>query len=329
MKMSSISLSVLSASLLSTTAIVPAKAATISTGTTCSLVQAIEAANTNTAVGGCAAGAAGRDRIVVTSDVVLSAANNGLNGLPVILEDLIITANGATRSIQRSTVVGTPNFRFLEIGNATVAPTVTISNISRQSGHVNGPVNIFGLGGVGGGCILLNNGALKITDGILQECIAEGDDSPTGNGGNATGGAIYAAAGSLEIKDSSLVLNQALGGAATATGALPGSATGGAIDAVGLTSLTIEDSVLDSNFATGGAGVGSGGHATGGAVTFLGSSGTGDGSFTGTTFSANAVTSGAASSGSSGISSGGALAVTGVSLTMSDVDFSNNVANGA
>ncbi|HEV8390229.1 MAG TPA: hypothetical protein VGQ35_10320, partial [Dongiaceae bacterium] len=329
MKTSSISLGMLSASLLLTTAIVPAKAATISTSGTCSLAQAIDAANTNAAVGGCAAGAVGRDRIIVTSDVVLTAANNGLNGLPVILEDLIITATGPTRSIQRSTAIATPNFRFLEIGSATVAPAVTVSNIIMWNGHVNGPVNLFGLGGVGGGCILLNNGALKITDSSLTECVAEGDDNLIGNGGNAFGGAIYAAAGSLEIKNSSLVFNEARGGDATAAGNLPGSATGGAIDAVGLTSLTIEDSVIDSNFATGGAGVSSGANATGGGVAFSGSNGIGTGSFTGTTFSANAVINGVGSSGTSGIGMGGALAATTVALTMSDVDFVNNVANGA
>src|SRR5512147_520699 len=95
--LSSIPLGMLSASLLLTTAIVPASAATITTSITCSLAQAIDAANSNAAVGGCAAGAVGRDRIVVASDVVLTAANNGLNGLPVILEDLIITATGPTR----------------------------------------------------------------------------------------------------------------------------------------------------------------------------------------------------------------------------------------
>ena len=319
----------LSASLLLTTAIVPAKAAIISTGAACSLVQAIEAANTNAAVGGCPAGAVGRDRIILTGDVILSAANNGLNGLPVILEDLTITTSGPTRSIQRSTAIGIPNFRFLEIGSAAVAPRVTVSNIIMWNGRVNGPVNIFGLGGVGGGCILLNNGALKIEDSALQECVAEGDDSTAGNAGNAFGGAIYAGGGSLEIKSSTFGLNEAHGGSASAAGDRPGSATGGAIDAVGLTSLTIEDSVIDSNFATGGAGVDLAGAANGGGLAFTGSAGVSSGSFTGTTFSGNAVTSGVAASGNGSIGFGGALAATDVTLAISDVDFANNVANGA
>jgi len=74
-------LGLLSASLLLFTVALPADAATISTGAACSLVQAIESANTNAAVGGCTVGAAGRDRIIVS--VTLSVANNGLNGLPI------------------------------------------------------------------------------------------------------------------------------------------------------------------------------------------------------------------------------------------------------
>ena len=77
------SLGLLSASLLLFTIALPADAATISTGAACSLVQAIESDNTNAAVGGCTAGAAGRDRIIVSSNVTLSVANNGLNGLPI------------------------------------------------------------------------------------------------------------------------------------------------------------------------------------------------------------------------------------------------------
>ena len=67
------SLGLLSASLLLFTIALPADAATISTGAACSLVQAIERANTNAA--------AGRDRIIVS--VTLSVANSGLNGLPI------------------------------------------------------------------------------------------------------------------------------------------------------------------------------------------------------------------------------------------------------
>ena len=101
-----------------------AQAATISTGAACSLVDAIDSANTNAAVGGCTAGAAGLDTIVVTQDVQLSVANNvsgvnnGSNGLPIIIEDLVITSTGL--GVTRSTAAGTPEFRLLEIGTDAV-----------------------------------------------------------------------------------------------------------------------------------------------------------------------------------------------------------------
>ena len=52
---------VLSASLMSALAAVPAEALTITTSAICTLAEAIESANTNAAVGGCTTGAAGRD----------------------------------------------------------------------------------------------------------------------------------------------------------------------------------------------------------------------------------------------------------------------------
>jgi predicted outer membrane repeat protein len=324
MKPSIPSFGLLSASLLLLAIALPAKAATISTGAACSLVQAIESANTNAAVGGCAAGAVGRDRIIVTSNVTLSVANNGLNGLPVIIDNLVITTSGPTRIIQRDFTVGTPNFRFLEIGTGAVAASVTISNIYLQNGRVTGAVGPFGLGGAAGGCIFLRNGALKIEDSIVQECVAEGDDNPAGNGASASGGAIYASAGTLEIKNSSFSMNNAYAGDSGAAGFFGGPAEGGAIHASGLTSFTLEGSSLDSNFAVGGAGIGIGGAAKGGAIALYSATG----AISDTTFSANAVAGGVASDGDSGQSIGGALSLVAATVTMTGVDLVGNVANG-
>lgn len=322
--MRNLALGMLSASLMSILATVPAEALTITTGATCTLAEAIESANTNAAVGGCAAGAVGRDRIVVALNETLSVANNGVNGLPVVIEDLIIVATGDQRIISRDFTIGTPNFRFLEIGTSTTPANVTLSNILLQNGRVTGPVNIFGLGGPAGGCIFLRNGGLKIEDSVIQECVAEGDDNPAGNGGNASGGAIYAVAGTLEIRNSSLVLNNAYGGDASAAGFLGGVGEGGAIKASDLTSFIIEDTTFSSNFAVGGAGVSTAGVARGGALFLINSAGSVDV----TSFSANAVSGGAASGGDSALGMGGAVALSGVTLTMTDVDLVQNVANG-
>jgi predicted outer membrane repeat protein len=314
----------LSASLLSCLAAVPASAVTITTGAGCTLAQAIDSANTNAAVGGCTAGAVGRDRIVVTLNETLSAANNGVNGLPVVIDDLIIVATGDQRIISRDYTVGTPNFRFLEIGTSNTPANVTISNILMQNGRVNGPVNVFGLGGPFGGCIFLRNGGLKIEDSVIQECVAEGDDNAAGNGGNASGGAIYAAAGAIEIRNSSIVLNNAYGGDATAAGFLGGAAEGGAIKASSLTSFVAEDSTFSSNFAVGGAGVSTAGVARGGAIFLVNATG----SISTSSFSANAVAGGAASAGASALGLGGAVSLSGVTLTVTDVELIQNVANG-
>jgi predicted outer membrane repeat protein len=314
----------LSASLLSILAAVPAKALTITTSANCTLAEAIDSANTNAAVGGCTAGAAGRDRIVVATNEILSAANNGVNGLPVVTEDLIIVSVGDPRSISRDYTVGTPNFRFLEIGTSATPVTVRITNMILQNGRVTGGVNAFGLGGPAGGCIFLRNGTLKIEDSVIQECVAEGDDNPTGNGGNASGGAIYAAAGAMEIRNSSIVLNNAYGGNAGIAGSLGGVAEGGAIKASSLSSFVVEDSTFSSNFAVGGAGVSTAGIARGGALYLVSSTGSIDVS----SFSANAVSGGVASAGASALGLGGAVSLSGVTLTMNDVELVLNVANG-
>jgi len=145
------------------------RAATITTGAMCTLVDAIESANTNAAVGGCAAGAAGHDTIVVTWGVVLTAINNGsgsnANGLPVITEDLTLrsSAPGIMRSIQRSAAAGTPEFRIMEIGGA--APSVTLRGLSLRFGKLIGSPPVAGVPvGVAGGCIKMGAGNLTIVD---------------------------------------------------------------------------------------------------------------------------------------------------------------------
>ncbi|NJO34762.1 MAG: hypothetical protein HC869_18205 [Rhodospirillales bacterium] len=128
--------------------------------------------------------------------------------------------------------------------------------------------------------------------------------NPAGNGAGALGGAIYAIAGTLEIRNSSLVLNNAYGGASNAAGFVGGRAEGGAVYASGLTALVIEDATFNSNFAVGGAGVTSGGVAKGGAMSVAGTTAT----VANSDFTANAITGGLASGGTSGESIGGAVA---------------------
>jgi hypothetical protein len=299
-----------------------AKAATVSMSANCSLIQAIESANTNSGVGGCVPGAGGLDidTIIVTTNVVLSAVDNGQNGLPVVTEDLTIRSSGpgVTRFITRDFTVGTPEFRILEIGTAAISPSVTIAGIHMNNGRVSGPAVVQG------GCIYLRNGSLTVANSILQECIAQGADNADGAGINASGGAIYASSGTVDITNSSFSLNSVIGGDATTSGFPGGTAEGGAIHASGVTSFTAENTTFNSNFAVGGSGVSSGGAAKGGAIVLADLSG----SMTASSFTANAASGGAASNGNSGISVGGAIVVRGGTLNLRDTDLIANEANG-
>jgi hypothetical protein len=304
-----------------------ASAATIVTGANCSLVDAITSANTNAAVGGCSAGSAGRDTIV-TGGATLSAPDNGVNGLPVITEDLRITSpDPAVRSfITRDFAGGTPEFRLFEIGTANDAPRVTVAHVYMQNGKVSGTITAGGLPAAGaGGCIYLRNGSLTIVDSVVEECTALGLDDATGRSAGAWGGAIAAVAGTLVIRDSSFGFNRATGGAALASGFPGAMGDGGAIFVTGLDSLVIERTSISSNVATGGAGVSRGGNGRGGALTDFGT----ETRIIGSSFSANVASGGEASSGTGGVGIGGAiLAEAGAALTLIDSELTDNLAIG-
>jgi hypothetical protein len=303
-----------------------ASAATIATGANCSLVDAITSANTNAAVGGCVAGAAGRDTIV-TGAVTLIAPNNGVNGLPVITEDLRITSPDPmiTSFIMRDSALGTPEFRLFEIGTANDAPEVTLARIWMENGRVSGtffgPTPFAGAGG----CIFLRNGSLTLIDSVAQECTAMGADATGGEPAGAWGGAIAAVAGVLVIRDSSLGFNRATGGAALTAGFPGAMGDGGAIFATGLDSLVIERTNISSNVATGGAGVTRAGNGRGGGLIVFGT----ETRIVRSSFSANVASGGVASGGTGGMAVGGGIfAEAGPTLTLNDSELTGNIADG-
>lgn len=116
----------------------PAQAATIpADGTTCTLVDAITAANTDTATGGCTAGN-GADTIELQGNVTLVNAI-GFAGLPEITS--VITLNGNGFTIARD--AGAPDFVIVSLagsGNLTLNGT-TISGGRLGSG---GGITNFG-----------------------------------------------------------------------------------------------------------------------------------------------------------------------------------------
>jgi hypothetical protein len=94
----------------------PAFAVTLNVGGGCTLVDAITAANTDTANVLCTAGS-GADTTVLpaNSTHTLTNVNNGYvgpSGLPVVTSTITISGNGST--IARSAAAGTPDFRILQ-----------------------------------------------------------------------------------------------------------------------------------------------------------------------------------------------------------------------
>lgn len=124
------------------------QAATITVSGGCTLIDAITAANTDTATGSCPAGTAGVDVIELTSNVTLSAVNNtqipgfipvdtGPNGLPIIDSEIIILGHGFT--IERQTAA--PQFRFFTIaGGGFGSGDLTLDNVVIQNGDVDAGV---------------------------------------------------------------------------------------------------------------------------------------------------------------------------------------------
>lgn len=112
----------------------PALAATINVGGACTLIRAINAANSDTATGGCLAGS-GPDTIELPSGSTLTTVDNdtyGPTGLPVITSE--ITISGAFDSaITRDS--SAPAFRILAVGasgNLTLRNTTVSEGVASR-----------------------------------------------------------------------------------------------------------------------------------------------------------------------------------------------------
>jgi CSLREA domain-containing protein len=262
-------------------------------GTGCSLREAVQAANTNAAFGGCAAGSGagdGADTIVVpagTYTLTRTGADESSNvtGDLDIHENVSIVGSGAVTTIidgnRADRIFHTPSsFR-----------TWNISGMTLQHGDV----------GVFSGGAVSNAGALSVADSVLSNNTA------------ATGGAIFTT-GSLTITGSLLEQNTAVfdGGSIHHQGAVTAitnstlrssssGSRGGAIYFHGGT-LTIDGSTLTGNSSYSGGAV----NVTGGGMlrnsTLSGNTGTDGGAIfkgstatftvSGTTLAANAASSG-------------------------------------
>ena len=206
-------------------------------GVTCTLTDAITAANTDAATGGCTAGS-GADIINLQTNVTLTAVNNttdGNNGLPVIASAITIEGNGNT--ISRSSATA---FRILAVAGG--------ANLTLNSATVSG-----GLASGGGG--ILNRGALTVQNSTLSGNLASNgggisnlstltvqNSTLSGNSATSTGGGI-----SISNFSTVTVSNSTLSGnSATFYG-------GGIHNRYG--TLTVQNSTLSGNSARRGGGI--------------------------------------------------------------------------
>jgi len=150
----------------------------------CTLVDAIEAANTNAQVGSCAPGSPGTDTVELATDVLLLESHSQDDGTPPIVENL--TLEGRGHSISRDPL--SSDFRLLNIrpGVRFRGRDVTLAG---------------GYAPVGGS--IRNSGDTVLTRVLLLDHEAR-----------ESGGAIFSRVGSLTLVDSTISGSQALVGAA-------------------------------------------------------------------------------------------------------------------
>jgi CSLREA domain-containing protein len=244
----------------------------------CTLREAINAANTNTASGvtpgECAAGS-GSDTIDLTG---VTGTITLVDQLPFIVTDMSIIGPGANQlTIARSTADGTPRSRIFTILGQGQPLTVNISSLRISKGHwldgVNGGdgggiwtgpdtnVNLInmviqdnttgngdpGSGGRGGG--VFNLGTMTITGSTINgNTTGSAGTDPGAFGGYGAG--IYNA-GTLTLINTTVSGNTAGDGASPSQGGY-----GGGIFNLGLTVTLINSTVSDNHAGSGGLGGG-------------------------------------------------------------------------
>jgi hypothetical protein len=274
-------------------------------GTQCTLRDAITAANTNTASGACPAGS-GTDTINVTATGQIALGT----GLPDITSDLTIAGPGsADLDVHHNSLA---SFRIF---NVTGTPTVTISGLTASNGVVTGRFNT-----VGGGGAIQNTGTLTLNDVTVTSSAA----IDTGTGAYAAGGGIYnAGTGVLHINDSTISDNQ-VGATASGTSTLGtndwGTVEGSAIMNTG--TMTIARSTVHGNASAATSVVHTQAH---GAI-----SGGGTATITASTIDGNNTDAAASGNGANVLTYGGgiaqinAFAIVNGNLTLDRVTVTNN-----
>ncbi len=201
--------------------VLPATAfsAVITVGAGCTLTDAVTAANTDLATGGCPAGS-GADEIWLTGNVTLDTVDNdadGANALPSIATEITVEGNGF--EVARGTGPGTPEFRIFHVAGTG---TLTLRDLIVANGYLD-PVLLEQCGGgifnASGTLVLDNSGVFGNTansgGGIYQDSgtLILIRSTMAGNSARFSGGAIDQDQGTVTVTDSTLTGNSALTGA--------------------------------------------------------------------------------------------------------------------
>lgn len=233
----------------------PAQADSITVDGSCTLIDAIRAANSDTSVGNCPAGV-GADTITLNVNVNLTGAYissstllGGQAGLPDITSTITIQAGAGSIISGNST-----SFRLF---NVMTNGNLTLDGITVQGGQIVG-----NNASVGGGAFYVALGrTLTLLNSTIQHNSAMHSNAVT-NGRGSTGGAIYSL-GMVNLTNTTMNNNIAQGG----DGTYGGFASGGAIYNFG--TLSVTGSQFINNQASGGLGTSTSSPAIGGAIANL------------------------------------------------------------
>ena len=199
---------------LALTTMSTAQAAGITVGGSCTLVDAITAANTDAAVGGCAAGS-GDDTIFLPANSTITLTSPDMtntSGLPQITSTIIIEGNGATIT-RDSSASAFRIFSVLSTGNLTLNNTTVSGGLSDNGGGI----------AVYAGTLTLNNSTVSgNTAGAGGGIFSRGGSTATLNNstvsGNTASGDASLGGGIANYKDGTLTLNNSTVSGNSATG---------------------------------------------------------------------------------------------------------------
>ncbi len=215
-------------------------------GPDCTLRDAITAANTDTATGGCVAGNGGDTiELPVGATILLTEVDNGTdfgNGLPRVSTEISINGNGST--VERDRADKTPQFRIFWVAGDG---RLTLQNLTVSNGSIDLETDSGGGGIVNVGILTLTDSTVSNNEagfggGIANFTTATVTNTTfSGNFGSLAGGGIFNT-GVLTLTDS------------TFSGNFGGALGGGGILNIGtsmLTNTTINGNV-DDGFGGGG-----------------------------------------------------------------------------